>query len=451
MEQCKNYFLKLNIFQASSGSHQQVDENPYEQHTQVVATRVYLLLLVLILIIFLVITCLNSETVTITVQNPSLAQIQSLPNNRICPCSKVSFSYDKFVSSNVSFHQVCSSDFVSDRWISSLFYGENASHFLQTDFRSVGFAEFQALASFCQLSQANVNQTLLFFGSSLFISTQFDISPTDLRTKVIATFNRFRSSISTMFKSQIQLISTIIINNHFLNALGTSIIPNKNRATILIAKKQVGYYVPSYMHTAAKNTCVCTQAEIFEDESCRGPSGIYEEYFDIDIADVDDWYVPTVFIPDFTSSCMPVDACLLSSLECFFNQSCVNSIFPYQRMTDGVMWNFTALNSDNKSKPSRFKTNSRIKSIVDELMVEEWHVQELYDKYFQECAPIVCTYLTNIYPDFLSVLNTFISLLGGLCAGLGLIVLPVVRFIRKRLWPPPTNSEPPQSPPISCE
>jgi len=120
-------------------------------------------------------------------------------------------------------------------------------------------------------------------------------------------------------------------------------------------------------------------------------------------------------------------------------------------MTDGVMWNFTALNSDNKSKPSRFKTNSRIKSIVDELMVEEWHVQELYEKYFQECAPIVCTYLTNIYPDFLSVLNTFISLLGGLCAGLGLIVLPVVRFIRKRLWPPPTNSEPPQLPPISCE
>jgi hypothetical protein len=237
------------------------------------------------------------------------------------------------------------------------------------------------------------------------------------------------------------------MGNHFLNALGTSIIPNKNPAIINRGGKQVGYYIRSYSHPNDPGSCPCTQAEIFEDESCRGLSGIYEEQFDIDIHDVNDWHEPTVLIPDFTSSCMPVDACLLSSLECFFNQTCVNAIFPYQRMVGGVIWNFTALNSDNASKPSRFNRNSRIKSIVDELMVEEWNVQEFYDKYFQQCAPLVCTYLTDVYPDFLSVLNTIIGLLGGLCTVLGIIVLPVVRFIRKGLWPPPANSEP--SPPIS--
>ena len=234
------------------------------------------------------------------------------------------------------------------------------------------------------------------------------------------------------------------MGNHFLNALGTSIIPNKNLVTICKAHKQVGYHTRSY-------GCTCTQAETLLHGSCGGPSGIYEEQFDIDIQHVDTWYVPTVFIPGFVSSCMPVDACLLSSLECFFNQTCVNAIFPYQRMVDGVMWNFTALNSDNTSKPSRFNTNSRIKSIVDELMVEEWNVEELYDKYFQQCAPLVCTYLIDVYPDFLSVLNTIIGLLGGLCSVLGLIVLPVVRFVRQRLWPPAANSEPSQSPPISCK
>jgi hypothetical protein len=150
---------------------------------------------------------------------------------------------------------------------------------------------------------------------------------------------------------------------------------------------------------------------------------------------------------------MPVDACLLSSLECFFNQSCVNGIFPYQKMIDGVIWNFTALNSNNTLKPSRFNINSSIKSIVDKLMVEEWFIQEqdLYEKYFQQCAPVICTYLTNVYPDFLNVLNVFVGLLGGLCSGLHLIVLPVVKFIRKRLFPPSTNSELSQSPSISCE
>jgi hypothetical protein len=120
-------------------------------------------------------------------------------------------------------------------------------------------------------------------------------------------------------------------------------------------------------------------------------------------------------------------------------------------MTDGIMWNFTALNSDNILKPSRFNMTSRIKSIVDELMVEEWFIQEDYDKYFQQCAPVVCTYLKNIYPDFLSVLNIFIGLLGGLCGGLKLIVLPVVSFIRRRWRSPSANSEPSQSPSISCK
>jgi hypothetical protein len=450
MEQLKNYFLKLNIFQESSDSNQQVNEDPYEQRTQIIATRVYLVLLVLTLITFLLFICLESEKMTVTIQNPTLAQIESLPIDRICPCSNISFSYDKFVSSNVSFHQVCSSDFVSDRWIASLFYGIDAGLFLQNDFRSVGFAQFRALASFCQLSQTNVNQILSLFGSSLFISTHFDSSPTNLRTNVIASLNRFRSSISSRFKSQIQLISSIILGNNFLNALGTSIVPNKNLATMFQSDKEVGYYIRQYRGNSSLSFCYCTANDAFEYKECQGFSGIYEEHFDIDINTANQWYVPTVSLPNFVSSCMPVDSCLLSSLECFYNQTCIDAIFPYQKLVDGVRWNFTALNSNNASKLSRFNTNSIIKSIVDELMVEEWNVQEFHDKYSQQCVPTVCTYLTDIYPDFLSVLNAFIGLLGGLCTVLRIIILPVVRFIRRRLWPLPASSESSQSLPIPC-
>jgi flagellar biosynthesis protein FliP len=89
MERCKNYFVKLNIFQTSSASNQQTDQELYEQRTQVIATRVYLVLLVLILVILLLFTCFNSETVTITVHNPTLDQIQSLPAKRIMNPFKV--------------------------------------------------------------------------------------------------------------------------------------------------------------------------------------------------------------------------------------------------------------------------------------------------------------------------------------------------------------------------
>jgi hypothetical protein len=87
--------------------------------------------------------------------------------------------------------------------------------------------------------------------------------------------------------------------------------------------------------------------------------------------------------------------------------------------------------------------------MVDELMVEEWLTQEVYEKYFEQCAPNSCTYLKKVDPDFLSVLNTLIGLLGGLCSALSFIIPPVVKFIRKRWWPPPANPESSPIPRIS--
>ncbi len=454
MKRLKNYFVTLNIFRPSPGSQQEADENPYQRRTNVIATRVYFLVLTLILFIFILVTCLDSETISITVQSPTLAQIQSLPANPICPCSRISFTYDKFVSSNVSFHQVCSSDFVSDRWISSLFYGENASYLLRIDFRSVGFAQFQALASFCRLSQASVNQILSLFGSTLFISSHFDSSRMNLQTKVKAAADRFRSSISTTFQNQRGLISATIIGNQLLNALGTSITPIKHNYSEIY--KPVVFWSHGYrpVKNWDKNKCMCMRTQRFPEEDCRGPSGIYDEQFDIPVDRIDNfqaWHEPTVFIPDFTSSCMPVDSCLLSSLECFYNQSCVNAIFPYQRITDNVATNFIALKSNNASTSSRFSVGTRIKSIVDELMVEDWLIEEVYEKYFQQCAPTSCTYLKKVYPDFLSVLSTLIGLLGGLCFVLSLIIPCIVKFIRQQWWPPPMHSQSSQTPRISRE
>jgi hypothetical protein len=344
---------------------------------------------------------------------------------------------------------------VSDRWISSLFYGENASFLLRVDLRSVGFAEFQALASFCWLSQASVNQTLSLFGSTPFISSHFDSSPENIHTKVKAVADRFRSFISTTLQNRIEFISAIIVGNNFLNALGTTVTPIKFSNGESFEYEEVGFWHHQYRPPHIIVGCLCVRTLPLKDESCRVSSGIYEEQFDNDMGDIDDryyaekWYDPTVFIPGFTSSCMPVDACLLSSLECFYNQSCVNAIFPYQIITDNVSTNFTALKSNNIPTSSPFNVSTRIKSMVDELMVEEWLTQEVYEKYFEQCAPNSCTYLKKVDPDFLSVLNTLIGLLGGLCSALSFIIPPVVKFIRKRWWPPPANPESSPIPRIS--
>jgi hypothetical protein len=47
------------------------------------------------------------------------------PNALYCPCSKVGIAYDTFVTINVTFHQVCSSQFIEQTWIDVLFSKQN--------------------------------------------------------------------------------------------------------------------------------------------------------------------------------------------------------------------------------------------------------------------------------------------------------------------------------------
>lgn len=447
IERIKSYFDTLNIFQSS-----RIDENPYEARTGVITTRVYLVLLILIVFILLLITCFTAETMEIVIYNPTLDQIEQLPSNRVCPCSKISFSHDTFVSMDASLHSVCSSDFITDQWIASLFYEKNASHFLPVDFRSTGFAQFQALSSFCRLSKININRIISSLGSTSFVSSQLVSSPTVLRTQVQQMAARVQLSMLTQIQSEIQLINTQMTHNQGLNGLSTSIIPDRTPAYWQYYNRQIAFRFLNYRSMNRSGDCICTQTQSLKDESCRGPSGIYEGEFDANTIGIDDWRVPTMRIPDFVSSCMPVDACLLSSLECFYNQSCVNALSPYRKLTNGLMKNMTALNSDNASLFSRYNKSTRIKVIVDELMVEKWFIEENYTKYFEQCAPATCNYLAYVYPDLLKVLDTFIGLLGGLCTGLGIIIPLLVRFIRQRLQPPPqVNPRPLASPPASCK
>jgi hypothetical protein len=58
----------------------------------------------------------------------------------ICPCSNTLISYGTFASVDVLFHEVCSSAFVSDAWISAL-YMANASQYGVSDFRKAASSQ----------------------------------------------------------------------------------------------------------------------------------------------------------------------------------------------------------------------------------------------------------------------------------------------------------------------
>jgi hypothetical protein len=288
-----------------------------------------------------------------------------------------------------------------------------STRFVRTDFRSSAFAQFQALASFCRLSQENVNQSLLIFGSTSFISSRV-LSESVFQLQVEDIISRFKLIIPNTFKTQVELISRVIMSNQLMNGLGTS-------SLLGFRSDEFTKYVQAWVNTYFDqdfNACDCITFPV-----CPVSFGFYDEFYDYM-----SFFPPIMlimYLPGLRSGCMPVDAILSSSLECFYDQSCVDTIIPYLN----IPANFTVMNILTSS---RFPINSTVEAIVSELMIEDWNFNVSYDKYYNQCAPASCTYSKTVQRRFLFLLTTLIGLLGGLCAALDVIVPPVVRFIRRR-------------------
>jgi hypothetical protein len=99
--------------------------------------------------------------------------------------------------------------------------------------------------------------------------------------------------------------------------------------------------------------------------------------------------------------CYPLEALLQSTLQCFYDQQCIDS--------DGI---FQALNSSFIS--NHFNLNLTIETILQELMVEIYSIDVSYDKYFYECAASSCTYSYIGRENMIDVITTLIGLYGGL-------------------------------------
>lgn len=432
MNKIKTYFINLNIFEQTNDSIEETEAIAYRKKGNLIATRIFFLVLFSTLIILTSFTWSNKKLITFTIQNPTQDQALSLPNERICPCSHASIPYGKFVSSNFSFHQVCSSDFISDRWIASLFYENEATYFFASDIRSTGFAQFQALASFCRLSKDRANRLFSLFGSMQLTSSTLVENARILEVQALSSSSNLRQSSSRTFRSQIELISMMILNNQLINGLNTNLILNTNIGQWRLKNTKIGVLVRAYGLDFTE--CSCMMINPFNQRQCQSKLGIYPDKYDIDARHITNTSEPIVSFPNLVTSCMPVESCLLSSLQCLYNQTCVDSIQPYLRTFD-----------DNKAMspqiPSQYNISSDLFSIIENFMIENWSLDVSYEKYFHECSPMSCTYSKLVRPNIVEVLKMIIGLFGGLCTGFLLIIPLIVRKIREKFWPMPSNPE----------
>ena len=413
MPSVKNYLFNLNLFESSDDTSDQVDE--HQRHSNIISTRVYLVTFVLALATITIVSSLRSQTTIVTMEYPGKSQFDALPFNAHCPCARISIPYGELTSIQSAFHQVCSSDFVRDRWIEAIFSGSNSTYFHMTDFRTYGSALFQALASFCRLSKASVDQIISSFYTTSLLSTQLQ-TEADFQLQVEASISKFQLTAPHQFVKQLELVRQMMMANSLISGLQTNVIltyPIEPLAEYYIIMSDIIYQLDN------GSTCVCG-ANI----DCATRSQIMKSFGNSTQMDLTIDSEVLMDIPGLVVSCVPVNSLLLSTLECFYNQTCLDELLSFFPTNE----NFNAMVA---SKKSRFTYDSTVETIVSELMIEEWYTNISYEKYAAQCAPILCTYSKLERPNALFVLAQLIRSLGGLTLIFGFLISMIVRFIRR--------------------
>lgn len=142
--------------------------------------------------------------------------------------------------------------------------------------------------------------------------------------------------------------------------------------------------------------------------------------------------LPTWPILGLNIGCFPIDSILLSTLECFFNQSCIQMLihlrlYDFDRVYLPV--NITNITALNLNRPSRFFPNTTFETIISQLFVENWTTRADFLEHYHHCQPKFCTYtfIERYQPVF--IITSVIGLMGGLTVVFELFVPVFVQIV----------------------
>ena len=110
--------------------------------------------------------------------------------------------------------------------------------------------------------------------------------------------------------------------------------------------------------------------------------------------------------------CTPSESLLNSTLQCFYDASCIHLIL---QMANA---NYIRTNIDIplplQVDSRRFSIDTNVSDLADHLFVEQWSTVKNYSSYYERCAPIHCSY--SYHQKLLSsyTVTYLLSLYGGL-------------------------------------
>lgn len=338
----------------------------------------------------------------VTIKNeilyPSLQNYEQLSTESVsrlqCPCTQASIPNRLFMNLSISGqHQVCSSSFVTEEWLSTLVPSDPISTHSVYDFRKIAIGVFQLLASLCRLSEKYVTDEIFNLMARNYINP-YVVPRTQFTKQVQSLIDQFQSMISVEFLATVRLIRKMISDNTLMTVFET----NWRWTSFNLVDLDTPIGLELYTEPIVYNgSCSCGLSS-----HCVQPSST---------------------ALGFMIGCYPFEALLKSTMECLYHVSCFSQIQSVTRLFQPL----------NQSISSRYEKNSTIESILDSLMIEQWASNFSYENYFDSCVPISCSYSYIEHNLSLDVLALLLGLYGGLVIIMN-VIAPILTALLRELW-----------------
>ena len=205
----RNFLFNFNFFEDLD------KQSEWDLRNQRLSTRLFIVAMIISLSILILYTSVSSVTQTLTINEPSIDIYVNLqnkyPKTLVCPCSSIANEHHQFISFQPTFHPVCQSDFITENWADYLSV-KDYFHVSWDDFRYTNSKFFQTIASFCQLSLETIDNQLLVFNSTKYITKY--VQSTDLfYSEIQQLINDMTQTTINTFKLLLSMLRQTIWGN----------------------------------------------------------------------------------------------------------------------------------------------------------------------------------------------------------------------------------------------
>jgi hypothetical protein len=318
---------------------------------------------------------------------------------------------------------VCSSDFVSPIWLKYLtsfnpiFLPSWTETTFSRDFRLIGASYFQTLAIFCSLAKSHIEDAQRLFADTRFINDHV-LAPSLFVQQTEAITNSFIIDTQNNFERLVNWIDVAFNTGYLLTGANTNfaIMIDNDSQVIINDVFYNGRAIITHQTVASALSCKCPKDYDF----CYRIILLYtngSSVFDFD-----------QIFDELSIGCIPLRSFLLSTLAWWYDESYLETI---QRAYSTVIQSQPSPNikSLNASVLTEFG-ESRLEDLFRAMFMERWiGNQSEFHLFYNQCAPIACSYTITQRRNWIVIFLLFISICGGLNQVLQMLVPCIGKLI----------------------